>query len=244
MLFAPRYSKCVVVYIDDIVIYSKTREEHLKDFEEVFMPLHKHRLLTKGSKCDFLKDRLEFAGHAISTKGVEVDPRKIETVQAWRLPKILHELQSFSGFVNNFRKFIPNMGGPTSQLTDLLRKGTKYRCGEKEQVAFSALKTFMFLAPVLCIADPYCPFEVITHANDIAIGAELLQDFGEGLQSIAYELRKLHPPEQNYPIHDKEMLAIVQPFKVWWCYLKGVDVTVRTGHRNLQYIHVQLLLNP
>ncbi|GJP58577.1 hypothetical protein CLOP_g455 [Closterium sp. NIES-67] len=129
-------------------------------------------------------------------------------------------------------------------LIDLLRIGTEYRWGEKEQVAFSTLKTFPCSAPVLQIADPHHLFEFNTDASNIVIGAILLYDFGEGLQPIAYESRKLHPLEQNYMIHDKEMLAIVHAFNVWRCYLTSADVTVRTDQRNLQYICPQPLLNP
>ncbi|GJP59655.1 hypothetical protein CLOP_g14233 [Closterium sp. NIES-67] len=126
------------------------------------------------------------------------------------------------------------MAGVTAPLTDLRRKGIEYRWGEKEQAALSALKNFMCSAPVLCITDPYHPFEVITDASDL----------GEGLQPIAYESRKLHAPERNYLIHDKEMLAVVHAFKVWRCYLMGADVKVQTNHRSLQYIRAQPLFNP
>ncbi|CAI7881187.1 unnamed protein product [Closterium sp. NIES-53] len=100
----------------------------------------------------------------------------------------------------------------TAPLTDLLRKGVAFTWGEKEHAAFSALKNVICSPPVLRIADPHRPFEVVTD-DDIAIGAVLLQDFGNGLQPIAYESRKRHPPEKNYPIHDREMLAIVHAFK-------------------------------
>ncbi|GJP35891.1 hypothetical protein CLOM_g20434 [Closterium sp. NIES-68] len=94
------------------------------------------------------------------------------------------------------------------------------------------------------IADPERPFEVVTDASDIAIEAVLLQDFGDGLQPIAYESRKLQSAERNYPVHDKEMLAIVHAFKIWRCYLTGADVTVRTYHKSLQYLRTQPNLNP
>ncbi|GJP78989.1 hypothetical protein CLOP_g9246 [Closterium sp. NIES-67] len=97
--------------------------------------------------------------------------------------------------------------------------------------------------PVLRIADPERPFEVITDASDIAIGAVLMQDFGNGLQPIAHESRKMQSVERNYPVHDKEMLAIVHAFKIWRCYLAGADVTVRTDHKSLQYLRAQPNLN-
>ncbi|GJP41677.1 hypothetical protein CLOM_g1318, partial [Closterium sp. NIES-68] len=110
-IFSSLIDKCVIVQLDDILVYSETREQHLNDLEAVFTLLQEHRLLTKGSKCEFLTDRLEFLGHVISTKGVKVNPRKIETVQAWLPPMKLLELQSFIGFVNYVWRFIPKMGG-------------------------------------------------------------------------------------------------------------------------------------
>ncbi|CAI7905551.1 unnamed protein product, partial [Closterium sp. NIES-54] len=190
--FRPLLDKCVIVYLNDILVYSRDKRHHLEDLEVVFIVLDKHRLLTKGSKCEFFQDRLEFLGHVISEAGVEIDPKKSVTVKAWHPPTNITELQKHATF----------------------------------------------------FADPYRPFEVVTDASDIAIGAVLLQDFGNGLQPIAYESRKLHPPEKNYPIHDREMLAIVHAFKVWRCYLTGADVTVRSDHKSLQYLRAQPHLNP
>ncbi|GJP64857.1 hypothetical protein CLOP_g21796 [Closterium sp. NIES-67] len=140
---------------------------------------------------------------------------------------------NFLWFVNYVRRFIPNMTGVTSPLTDLLKKGTFYEWGGEQQAAFEQLKIFLTTPPVLRIADPHRPFELITDASDVAVGAVLLQDFGKGLQSIAYESRKLNPAEQNYLVHDKELLAIIHAFKVWHYYLTGADMTVRTDHKSL-----------
>ncbi|GJP46226.1 hypothetical protein CLOM_g5538 [Closterium sp. NIES-68] len=169
---------------------------------------------------------------------------KIATIQAWKSPTNLHELHSFLGFVDNVRRFIPNMAGVTSPLTDLLKKGKFYEWGGEQQAAFEQLKLFLTTPLVLRIADPHRPFELITDASDLAVGVVLLQDFGEGLQPIAYESRKLNPAEQNYPVHDKELLTIVHALKVWRCYLTSVDVIVRTDHKSLQFIRAQPTLNP
>ncbi|CAI7818333.1 unnamed protein product, partial [Closterium sp. NIES-54] len=170
-------------------------------------------------------------------------PEKVSTIQTWHASTNLTKLQSFLGFVNYVRRFVPNMAQLIASLTDLLRKGVEYTWGEKEQAAFSALKNLLCSPPVLHIADSHRPFELVTDASDIAVGAVLLKDFGNGLQPIAYESRKLHPPERNYMIHDREMLAIVHTFKVWRCYLTGADVTVRIDHHALQYLRAQLNLN-
>ncbi|CAI7859689.1 unnamed protein product [Closterium sp. NIES-54] len=133
----------------------------------------------------------------------------------------------------------------TAPLTDVLRKGVEYTWGEKDQAAFSALKNMSCSPPVLRIADPHRPFELVTDASDIAVGVVLLlQDFENDIQPIAYKFRKLHPPKRNYPIHDPEMLAIVHAFKVWQCYLTGSKVTIWIDHHGLQYLRAQPNLNP
>ncbi|CAI7904759.1 unnamed protein product [Closterium sp. NIES-53] len=212
---------------------------------ETFCPLLDKTLKSvKASKCEFLQDRLEFLGHIISVEGLGIDPKKIATIQECHAPTNLTELQSLLEFVNYVRRFVPDMAKLTAPLADLLRKGVVYMWGEKEQAAFSALKQILCSPPVLHIADPHRPFQLVTDASDIAVGAVLLQDFGNSLQPIAYESRKLHSPERNYPIYDREMLAIVHAFEVWRCYLTGADVTVRTDHRSLQYLRAQPNLNP
>ncbi|CAI7885977.1 unnamed protein product [Closterium sp. NIES-53] len=237
-------NKCVIVYLDDILVYSRDKQQHLMDLEAVFKILDENRLLTKGSKCEFFQDRLEFLGHVISEAGVKINPKKLDTVKAWRPPTNLTELLSFLGFVNYVRRFIPDMARLTATLTDILRKGVGFTWGEKEHATFFALKNVLCTPPVLCIADPHRPFEVITDASDIAIGGVQLQDFGNGLQHIAYESQKLHPLEKKYLIHDCEMLAIMHAFKFWRCYLTGVDVIVRADHKSLQCLRAQPHLNP
>ncbi|GJP83868.1 hypothetical protein CLOP_g13969 [Closterium sp. NIES-67] len=150
----------------------------------------------------------------------------------------------FLGFVNYIRRFIPNTAGLSALLTDRLKDHDCFWWGEKQQAAFDQLKIALTSSPVLRISDPNRPYEVVTDASDIAIGAVLLQDFGDGLQPVAYESRKLQGAEKNYTVHDKEMLAIVHAFKTWRCYLTGADVTVRTDHKSLQYLRAQPNLNP
>ncbi|GJP54452.1 hypothetical protein CLOM_g13540 [Closterium sp. NIES-68] len=177
-VFRDLLDKCVIIYLDDILIYSKTREQHLKDLDAVFQRLQQHRLITKGSKCEFLKQELEFLGHVISTEGIRIDPKKLGAIQEWKPPTNLQQLQSFLGFVNYVRRFIPNMVGLIGPLTDLLQKGNFYEWGEKQQAAFKALKNIIMSPPVLRIADPERPFEVITDASDIAIRVVLIYEAG------------------------------------------------------------------
>ncbi|GJP76635.1 hypothetical protein CLOP_g7049 [Closterium sp. NIES-67] len=243
-VFRKLLDKCVIMYLDDILIYSRNREQHLRDLDVVFTLLHKNRLITKGSKCDFLKQVLEFLGHIVSTEGVKIDPKKIKTIKEWKPPSNIKELQIFLGFVNYVRRFIPNMAGLSAPLTDRVKDHDCFWWREKQQAAFDQLKIGLTSPPILCIADPDRPYEVITDASDIAISAVLLQDFGEGLQPVAYESRKLQGAEKNYTVHDKEVLVIVHTFKTWRCYLTGVAVTVRTNHKSHKYLRAQPNLNP
>ncbi|GJP54478.1 hypothetical protein CLOM_g13561, partial [Closterium sp. NIES-68] len=226
------------------LIYSRSREQRLKDLDAVFTLLHKNRLITKGSKCDFFKQELEFLGHMVSTEGVKIDPKKINSIQEWKPPTNIKELQKFLGFVNYVRLFIPNMAWLSAPLTDRLKDHDCFWWGEKQQAAFDQLKIVLTSPPVLRISDPDHPYKVITDARDITIGAVLLQDIGDGLQPVAYESQKLQGAEKNYTVHDKEMLAIVDAFKTWRCYLTGADVYVRTDHESLQYLRAQPNLNP
>ncbi|CAI7911517.1 unnamed protein product [Closterium sp. NIES-53] len=124
--FRSLLDKCVIIYLDDILVYSRDKQQHLADLEAIFTFLDKHRLLTKGSKCKFFQDMLEFLGHVILEAGVEIDPKKIGTVKAWHPSTNLTELQSFLGFVNYVRRFVPDMARLTAPLTDLLRKGVVF----------------------------------------------------------------------------------------------------------------------
>ncbi|GJP36235.1 hypothetical protein CLOM_g20766, partial [Closterium sp. NIES-68] len=201
-VFRSLLDKCVFVFQDDILVYSTSREQHLKDLEAVFTLYDQHGLITNGSKCEFLKEELEFLGHVISTRGVRIDPKK-STLFA-----------------------------------------TFYEWGARQQATFDQQKTFLITPPVLRIADLECPYELVTDASNVAVGAVLLQDFGEGLQPISNDSRKIQGTGRNHPIHDKEMLAIVNAFKTWRCYLSGADVTVRSDHKSLQFIRAQPTLNP
>ncbi|CAI7751949.1 unnamed protein product [Closterium sp. NIES-54] len=204
--FRDLLDRCVIVYLDDILIFSKTRELNLRDLDVVFKRLQENCLIAKGYKCEFFKQELEFLGHVISRDGMKIDMAKIKTIQEWKSTTNVTELQSFFGFVNYVWRLIPNMAGITGPLADLLHKNRNFVWGERQR--------------------------------------RLSRNFGNGLQLIAYETRKLQAAERNYPIHDKEMIVIIHAFKWWRCYLVGADVTVRTDHKSLQCMRAQPNLNP
>ncbi|GJP83339.1 hypothetical protein CLOP_g13504 [Closterium sp. NIES-67] len=210
-VFRSLLDKCIIVYLDDILMYSKTREQHLKDLEAFFTLCDQHRLITKGSKCEFLKEELEFLGHIISTEGVHVDPKKIEAVRTWKTPENVKELQQFLGFANYYNRFVPQYAKLAAPLTNLLKKNTPYKW-ERHQEAVEQLKQALTSAPVLILPDPERDYVIEADASDQAVGAVLMQDQGNGLQPIAYLSKKLRA-ELNYPIHDKEALPSSSPSK-------------------------------
>ncbi|CAI7842094.1 unnamed protein product [Closterium sp. NIES-54] len=156
-VFRDLLDRCVIVYLDDILIFSKTRAQHLRDLDAIFKRLQENQLITKSSKCEFFKQELEFLGHVISRDGIKIDPAKIKTIQEWKSPTNITELQSFLGFVNYVRRFIPNMAGITGPLTDLLHKDRHFVWGEEAEAAFQELKHFLVSPLVLRIADQSRP---------------------------------------------------------------------------------------
>ncbi|CAI5474719.1 unnamed protein product [Closterium sp. Yama58-4] len=229
----------VVVYLHDILIFSKSKEEHVQHLQKVFEVLRREKLYAKQSKCEFFLPEVEFLGHVVSASGVRTDPKKITAVQDWVAPTSVKELQSFLGFANYYRHFVQGYASIASPLTDLLRKGVEYVWGPAQQQAFEQMKQSLTSSPTLSYPDPTRPYVVVTDASDQAIGAVLLQDQGRGLQPIAYESRKLRGAELNYPIHDKEALAIIHAYKVWRCYLEGADSVIRTDHCSLRFLKSQ-----
>ncbi|CAI5482703.1 unnamed protein product [Closterium sp. Yama58-4] len=181
----------VVVYLDDILIFSKSKEEHVQHLQRVFEVLRREKLYAKQSKCEFFLPEVEFLGHVVSASGVRTDPKKIAAVQDWITLTSVKELQSFLGFANYYRRFVQGYASIASPLTDLLRKGVEYVWGPAQQQAFKQMKQSLTYSPTLSYPDPTRPYVVVTDASDQAIGAVLLQDQGRGLQPIAYESRKL-----------------------------------------------------
>lgn len=228
--------KFAVVYLDDILIYSNTLEEHRKHVHEVLQTLQDNKLLVEGSKSKFHQHKVEFLGYEITPGQINMSPSKIEDVRSWPEPTNVREVRGFLGFANFYRKFIRKFGEITIPLTNLTKKDNEFKWTEKEAKAFETLKEKILEEPVLLTADPEKPFEVETDASDYAIGGQLGQRDKEGrLHPVAFLSKKLNGPELNYGIHDKELMAIIQAFKEWRHYLVGANhkVTVYSDHKNL-----------
>ena len=236
----------VVIYLDDILIFSPNMEEHTRQVRLVLAKLREHGLYAKGEKCEFDRTSIEFLGYIISPTGITMDMKKVSVIRAWATPRRLKDVQSFLGFANFYRRFIKGFSTLAQPLIALTRKGTPFFWTPEVQNAFDSLKHAFITAPVLLHADPTKPFQVETDASDFAIGAILSQaDDNNLMHPVAYYSRKFTASEINYPIYDKELAAIIAAFEEWRPYLAGAQhrVQVVTDHKNLVYFSTTRTLN-
>ena len=238
-IFRPLLDKFVIVFLDDVLIFSKNEEEHEQHVKEVLEILRKHKLYAKASKCEFFKKKISFLGHVVSGEGVSMEESKVKAIHEWPAPKNLTELRGFLGLAGYYRKFVQGFSRIASPMTQLLHKDTPYNWQDAQQVAFDALKTAVTTAPVLLSPNDTLPFTVFTDASGFAVGATLVQDQGNGPQPVAYMSRKMNDAERNYPVHEQEELSIHTALKEWRHYLHGEPFHVFTDHRSLTHLFTQ-----
>ncbi|CAI7800469.1 unnamed protein product [Closterium sp. NIES-54] len=197
-ILRPLLDECVVVYLDDILIYSRDMKQHIEHLRRVFEILRREKFYVKLSKSELALKKVQFLGHIVSAQGVHVDPKKIKAVRTWKTPENVKELQQFLGFANYYNQFVPQYAKIATPLTNLLKKNTPFKWEDVHQQAMEQLKTALMSAPVLILPDPEKDYVIEADASDQAVGAVLMQDQGKGLQPIAYLSKKLHGAELNY----------------------------------------------
>jgi hypothetical protein len=229
----------VVVFIDDILVYSKTEEEHAEHLRLVLGTLHEHQLYAKFSKCEFWLKEVGFLGHVISAGGVSVDPSKITSIMERKAPTNPTKVRAFLGLAGYYQKFVEGFSSIARPLTQLLKKDKKFNWTEKCEQSFQELKKRLVSAPILTMPDITKSFDVYCDASRLGLGSVLMQDG----KVIAYLSRQLHPHELNYPTHDLELAAVVYALKTWRHYLMGNRCEIYTDHKSLKYIFSQKELN-
>ena len=226
-------------YIDDIIVFSPDLETHYEHLSEVLRRLRKAGLFAKLEKCEFCVPYLDFLGHRISCDGIFMDPKKVSSILEWPVPLNVKQLQSFLGLANYYRRFIPGFAAITHPLHSLLKKNTKFLWSTETQDAFDNLKSKFSSAPVLAYPNRDLPFLVETDSSNFAIGAILSQTSSKDnkIHPVAFFSRSLTATEKNYPIYDKELLAIIEALEHWRHLLKGTSkpFTIFSDHRNLLY---------
>jgi hypothetical protein len=175
-VFMPELNKFVVVFIEDILVYSKSTEDHEEHLRVVLQRLWDHQLYAKFSKCEFWINEVPFLGHVISSEGINVDPSKVCDVLDWESPKSVHQVRSFLGLAGYYRRFIPNFSKISKPSTELLKKGTKYVWGKECDEAFQTLKKLLTISPVLTQPDIAKPFDVYYDASGTGLGCVLMQE--------------------------------------------------------------------
>lgn len=238
-IFRDYLDKFVQVFIDDILIYSKTPEEHDEHLRIVLHCLRENQLYGKLSKCSFYQTKIHYLRHIISGEGIAVDSVKIEAIMEWPTPTNVHEIRSFMGMAGYYRRFVEGFSKIASPITELQRKNKKFIWTEKCEEAFQRLKGLLTTTPILKVSDMEQEFLVCTDASKEGLGCVLMQ---EG-RVIAYASRKLRTHEENYATHDLEMAAIVYALKIWRHYLLGRKFDLRIDHCGLQQIFTQDHLN-
>ncbi len=238
-IFMKYLDKFVIVFIDDILIYSKDKEEHAKHLKIVLQILREHQLYPKFSKCKFWLDSVEFLGHVITKEGIAVNPSKVQSVLEWNSPKNAKEIRGFLGMAGYYRRFIEGFSKIAGPMTKLLKKNTPFVWTDECEASFQKLKEKLTTAPVLAVPEPGKDYTVYFDASKNGLGCVLMQDH----KVIAYGSRQLKPYEHNYPVHDLELAAVVYALKSWRQFLYGSKCELYTDHKSLKYFFTQKELN-
>lgn len=238
-IFRPLLRKSVLVFFDDILVYSSSWQDHVHHVRQVFNILRDHQLFVKFKKCEFGKSEIEYLGHIITALGVKVDQSKIQAMLDWPRPATITELRGFLGLTGYYRKFVQNYGLIARNLTNLLKKG-RFLWDSNAEEAFHKLKTAMTTTPTLALPNFTLPFLIQTDASGDGIGAVLTQN----QQPIAYMSRALGPSKRAWSTYAREMLAIVIAIQTWRPYLLGRHFIIQTDQQSLKHLLEQRELTP
>ncbi|OMO65975.1 reverse transcriptase [Corchorus capsularis] len=238
-IFHQYLDKFVIVFIDDILVYSANEHEHAQHLHIVLQTLREHRLYAKLSKCEFWLTQVAFLGHIISKDGICVDPAKIEAILNWESPRTVTEIRSFLGLAGYYRRFVEGFSLIAAPLTRLTRKGVPFEWDDKCEKSFQELKQRLVSAPILTLPTSGRGYVVYSNASQEDLGCVLMQDD----KVIAYAYRQLKKHEENYPTHDLELAVVVFALKIWRHYLYGAQRQVFTDHKSLKYLMTQKELN-
>ncbi len=240
-------NKFVFVYLDDILIYSKSEEEHVQHVRRVLQRLLENQLFVKAEKCEFHKQSVSFLGFIVAPGSMQMDPEKVSAVTNWSTPTDRKQLQRFLGFANFYRRFIRNYSSVAAPLYTLTSPGTRFSWIPQAETAFQSLKRRFSSAPILTLPDTKLQFIVEVDASDVGVGAVLSQHSPKDnkVHSCAFFSRKLSPAEKNYDVGNRELLAVKLALEEWRHWLEGAEkpFLVWTDHKNLEYIRTAKRLN-
>ena len=238
-IFKEDLYKHVLIFLDDVLTFSKTPEEHLEHLEKVFIVLRKAGLRLKPKKCNLFRTEVHYLGHVINKEGIQPDPKKLAAVREWEPPTDVTGVRSFVAFCNYYRKFVQNFAEVARPLYLLTSKGLKFTWTEEHDKAFRTLKKRLLEAPILAFPNFELPFIIDTDASDTALGAVLSQVIDGIEYPIAFESRVLTKTEVNYATTKREALGVVQAVQWFRPYIYGSKCIIRTDHASLQWLFRQ-----
>jgi hypothetical protein len=238
-VFMEELDKFVMVFIDDILVFSKSRKEHEEHLHIVLQRLRDHQLYAKFSKYEFWLIKVQFLGHVVSSEAIFVDLSKVQEVMDWKPPRTVHQVWSFLSLAGYYHRFILNFSKIAKPITDLLKKEEKFVWNAEHDEAFWTLKKLLTTSPMLAQPDITKSFDVFCDASGTGLGCVLMQ---EG-HVIAYSSHQLRPHEEHYPTHDLELATVVHALHTWQHYLLGNVAHIFTDHKSLKYFFTQPDLN-
>jgi hypothetical protein len=238
-VFMKYLDKFVVVFIGDILVYSRSEEEHEEHLCLVLQKLRDHKLYAKLSKCEFWLKQVAFLGHIISKGGISVDPSKIQDVSSWNEHTSVGNIWSFLGLAGYYWRFIEGFSKISKPMTELLEKDKKFKWTLACEANFQELKKRLTTAPILVMPDMEKSFSIYYDVSGQGLGCVRMKDD----HVVAYASQKLRMHEMNYPTHDLELATIVHALKIWRHYLMGKRCELYTDHKSLKYIFMQSNLN-
>ncbi|GBG84049.1 hypothetical protein CBR_g37925 [Chara braunii] len=239
-LFRPWLDRFVVVYLDDILVFSKTLDEHQGHFRQVLEKLREANF----KKCDWAKTQVLYLGHVLDGDGVKPEDSKIAAIRDWPTPRAFTELRSFLGLANYYRKFVRNFSTIAAPLRRLLRKETIWKWDKDCKSAMKKLKQALIEYPVLKVADPSLPFVVTTDASQYGIGVVLQQDDGNGYRPVEFMSARMPSEKVATFTYERELYALRQALEHWKHYLLGRHFKVYSDHETLRWLKTQVKMTP
>lgn len=232
-----------MVYIDDIVVYSKNEREHAHHLEQVLQRLREAGLQLKPSKCHFCLTQIELLGYRVSGEGIQPLPERVQAIRDIPAPNSVTAVRSFLGMAGYYRQCIKDYARISAPLTNLQKKNEPFRWGPDEAQAFERIKEALSTAPILAHPDPRKPYQLYTDASDQAIGAILTQQDGNLHRPVAYLSHKLSGTQLRWPIIEKEAYAIIHALKKFHTYLWGSQFAIYTDHKPLKSLFLAQIKN-
>ena len=227
------------VFFDDVLVFSKSEEEHKRHLQTVFEEFRRHKVYVNPKKSEFFLKEIHYLGHIVSHNVVRMDPAKVQAIVEWPPLTSVHQVRSFLGLCSYYRRFVRQFAHIASPLHDLTKKKIAFKWEHKQRTAFQALKDRISQEPILILPDLNKTFEVYCDASGDCVGEVLNQ---EG-HAVAFESRRLRDVELHASIYEKELLAVVHALSIWKHYLLGADFLIKTDHQSLRYFLTQRKLS-